>query len=45
MLASIHSPYVEPSNLSKNLERHIYLTNQFDSNFHIFLVLLITGYN
>ena len=45
MLISLHSPYIEPGNLSKNLDTHIELIKQFDSNFHVFPELSITGYN
>ena len=45
MLISLHSPYTEPGNLSKNLNTHLNLIEKYDSNFHIFPELSITGYN
>ena len=36
MLISLHSPNIEPGNLTKNLLNHIELINKFDSNLHIF---------
>lgn len=45
MLISLHSPYIEPGDISRNLNTHIELINKSDSNFHVFPELSITGYN
>ncbi|MDC3167794.1 NAD(+) synthase [Prochlorococcus sp. AH-716-D22] len=45
MLISLHSPYIEPGNLNKNLDVHINLIEECDSNIHVFPELSITGYN
>ena len=45
MLISLHSQYIEPGKLSKNLNTHIELIKEFDSNIHVFPELSITGYN
>ena len=45
MFISLHSPYIEPGNLEKNLETHINLINNSGSNLNVFPELSITGYN
>ena len=45
MFISLHSPYIEPGNLERNLETHINLINNSDSNLNVFPELSITGYN
>ncbi len=45
MLISLHSPYIEPGNLERNLKTHVNLIESYDSNLHVFPELSITGYN
>ena len=45
MFISLHSPYIEPGNLERNLETHINLINNSGSNLNVFPELSITGYN
>ncbi len=45
MLISLHSPYIEPGNLKKNLDVHMDLIQKYGSNIHVFPELSITGYN
>ena len=43
MLISLHSPYIEPGNLERNLDTHINLINNSGSNLNVFPELSITG--
>lgn len=45
MFISLHSPYIEPGDLSNNLSSHIELINNTESDIHIFPELSLTGYN
>ena len=45
MFISLHSPYIEPGNLERNLVKHINLIKNSGSNFNVFQELSITGYD
>ncbi len=45
MFISLHSPYIEPGDLSNNFSSHLDLINNSNSDIHIFPELSLTGYN
>ena len=45
ILASLHSPYVEPGNVNGNIEEHLSLIEKYKSDIHIFPELSISGYH
>ena len=45
MLISLHGPYIEPGNLTRNLLTHINLIDNSDSIHYVFPELSITDYN
>ena len=45
MFISLHSPFIEPDNLERNLVKHINLIKNSGSNLNVFQELSITGYD
>ena len=45
MFISLHSPFIEPGNLERNLVKHINLIKKLGSNLNVFQELSITGYD
>ena len=45
MFISLHSPFIEPGNLERNLVKHINLIKKLGFNLNVFQELSITGYD
>ena len=45
MFISLHSPFIDPGNLERNLVKHINLIKKLGSNLNVFQELSITGYD